>query len=132
MKPLSILLVEDDDRLRFALNETLVRRGYQVTQAADVDSALSCLDHHAFDVVLTDLLLGPRDGIEIVRIAKTKYPAARIVAMTGGGDHLRLSYLLNLARHFGACVPLAKPFATDELLAAVDAAQDPVEQTGSA
>jgi Response regulator containing CheY-like receiver, AAA-type ATPase, and DNA-binding domains len=122
MKPLSILLVDDDDGLRFALNAALLRRGYEVTQAPNVTSALSCLERRSFDVVLTDLLLEERDGIEVIRAAKKKYPDLRIVAMTGGGDYLEVSYLLHLARSFGACVQLAKPFATDELLAAVDPA----------
>lgn len=128
MKPLSILLVEDDDRLRFALTETLERRGYQVTQAADAVAALSCLEQRGFNVLLTDLLLGETDGIEVIRVAKTKYPATRVVAMSGGGERLHVSYLLRLARGFGACVALAKPFASDELLAAIDPAQ-PVNGT---
>src|SRR5262245_46473227 len=60
-----ILLVEDDDKLRRALATWLIYAGYQVTQAPDGETALSLLEREAFAVVLTDIVMGNRDGIAV-------------------------------------------------------------------
>ena len=121
MANLSILFVEDDDSIRNIATTFLKRSGHEVTAAANVADALKFVAAQSFDVVVTDILLGSdRDGTDIIRAVRQKSPTTRIVAMSGGGDYLQPSYLLNMAVSFGALVPLMKPFTLSQLSAAIE------------
>jgi two-component system, chemotaxis family, chemotaxis protein CheY len=120
MKSLSILLLDDDPHLMRIARMLLEQASHRVTPAATVSEALHILRRQCFDVVLSDVLVGDDDGIEVLREARLMQPSARLIAMSGGGIHLRPSYCLNLATAFGANAPLLKPFSGDELLAAVE------------
>jgi two-component system, chemotaxis family, chemotaxis protein CheY len=127
MKPLSILLLDDDPHLMKIAGMVLEQASHRVTPAATVAEALHLLRRQCFDVVLSDFLVGDDDGIEVLREARLLQPTARLIAMSGGGLHLRPSYCLNLAVAFGATAPLLKPFSGDELLAAVEGTAVPIE-----
>ena len=124
MNPSLILLVDDDVYFRRSVELLLQHAGHRVFCAGEVRQALRLLNEHAFDVVLTDMLIGEEDGIEVVRAAHAKQPSPRVVAMSGGGTQLRASFCLNLAVAFGAAVPLLKPFSADELLSAIEPGPD--------
>jgi DNA-binding NtrC family response regulator len=119
-KPLSILLVEDDPEFRSCLEILLKRTQHEVIAAQDVPTAIQLLQEQSFDVVVTDILIGDRDGSEVIAATRRKQPGAHIVAMSGGDTHLRPSYCLNVAISWGACAPLMKPFSFDDLIAAIE------------
>jgi CheY-like chemotaxis protein len=126
----SILIVEDQEILRRALQETLVEAGYRVLTAEDGRDANRMFAYEQMDLVLTDLLMPDRDGIEVITDLRRSRPDLPVVAMSGGGC-MSAHYYLKLARSLGAKAVLQKPFSHEELLRAVALAL-PVPATGSA
>ena len=113
-----ILLVEDDDEFREMLGRVLRREEHIVTTAANGNEAMRLLQDNAFDLVITDLLMPEKEGIETIMALRRKIPALKIIAMSGGGLVDPEDYLV-LARKLGATQTLAKPFSGKELAAAV-------------
>ena len=121
MASLSILVVDDEPELRELIRITLEGAGHRVTVAPDGRKAGDVLRREKFDLLITDVLMPERDGIELIGEVRAKYPALRIVVMTAGGRVDLEDYLL-VARRLGAHAGLAKPFAGRQLLEAVAAA----------
>ena len=94
--------------------------GHTVTVAEDGIQAPKILESQPIDVVITDLLMPERDGLEFITEVRKKYPKVKIIAMSGGGHIARDSYL-RIAKNFGAHVLLEKPFSQSGVLGAVDA-----------
>jgi len=88
----------------------------------DGKEAARVIDTQSFDLVITDLLMPERDGLEFIVEVRQKHPNVRIIAMSGGGHIARDSYL-KIAKGFGAHVLLEKPFAPSKVLAAVATAR---------
>jgi len=68
-----ILVVDDEPDLRTLYELTLLRQGFLVDTAEDLTSALACLEHHSFDVVITDMRLPDGLGIDILRHLKARH-----------------------------------------------------------
>jgi CheY-like chemotaxis protein len=119
MGSFAILVVDDEPLLREFVQQILARAGHSVTCAEDGRQASEILTRRAFDLVVTDLLMPERDGIELIDELRRQYPTVRILAMSGGGRIGRDQYL-RIARGFGAHGLLEKPFNHKQLLAAVD------------
>lgn len=118
----SILLVEDDDGVRAVLHKTLVAAGHEVEDAANGDIALAAYRRRPRDLVITDLVMPEKDGLETISALRRINPAAKIIAISGGGRTLGLGHLyLDTARSIGAGRTLAKPFTSAALLSAVSA-----------
>ena len=114
-----ILLVDDDEVLRAVVKEALVSGGYDVESVADGPTALAAYVRTRPHVVLTDILMPGCDGLELIRGIRHHDPAARIVAMTGGGPADSSSRYLTTAAEFGAIPVLQKPFSTKTLLTVI-------------
>lgn len=121
MNARSILMIDDNPQLRELLQTALTKLGYEVTSASDGAEAIRVIADRTFDVVITDLLMPEKDGIEVIGELKRKQPHARIIAMSGGGRGSREHYL-QTAKGLGAHVLLGKPFSVSELSAALDQA----------
>src|SRR5262245_63642999 len=80
-----LLLVDDEEALRSVVAERLTDEGFQVTQAADGESALKALDSFAFDVIVSDLRLPGIDGREVIESALQRYPSIVAIVVTGYG-----------------------------------------------
>lgn len=78
------------------------------------------LANQSVDIVITDLLMPERDGLEFITEVRRKFPKVKIIAMSGGGHIARDSYL-RIAKNFGAHVLLEKPFSQSGVLGAIDA-----------
>lgn len=114
----SILLVDDDDEFRAILREVLMQAGYQVEEASDGVQAMKRYGSDPADLVITDLVMPEKEGLELIRELRRLYPDAKIIAISGGGEHGSQDYL-KMAAAFGAQRVLSKPFARDEILEAV-------------
>jgi CheY-like chemotaxis protein len=120
VKP-SLLVVEDDADFRGALVRTLDQQGFdQVVEVASVEEALDVLRRRQFDVVLTDLRLGERDGIDLIQSVRQTYPAARPILMSAYATARDVQVALSQ----GAVTVLCKPFTVDELRAAIQQAAE--------
>ena len=123
-KPRAILVVDDEPTSREMISLMLEKRGYQVATANDGRAGEQCLAQKAFDLVITDLLMPERDGLELIGALRRHHPGIHIIAITGGG-HLPGSKYLQLARGLGAHTLLEKPFSEAALLGAVEQALAP-------
>lgn len=112
----TILVVDDSAVVRRFVVRTLSDRDYQVLEAKNGDEALRTAAARPLDLVITDMLMPERDGIEVIRQIRERTPRTKIIAMSGS---THTSVYLRLARSFGADVVLAKPFQPAELLETV-------------
>jgi len=118
VKP-GLLLVEDDADFRSALVRTLDQQGFDdVVEVASVDDALGAMSTRAFDVVLTDLRLGERDGIDLIQSLRQAHPGVRPILMSAYAT----ARDVQVALAQGAVTVLCKPFTPDELRAAIQQA----------
>lgn len=109
----TILLVEDDDGERTLIRSALEAAGYQVQEARNGTEALHQYRLAPTDLVITDILMPEKDGLEIIWALTREFPDVPIIAMNMNDE--TLDYL-RLARFFGADRVLRKPFLMDELL----------------
>lgn len=115
MKPLPILIVEDDRDLREALCDTLGLAGYEVLSAADGAAALALLEKRKVGLVVSDVQMHPMDGHTLLREIKAVYPYVPVLLMTAYG---MIDKAVEAMRA-GACTYLTKPFEPDKLLVEV-------------
>jgi CheY-like chemotaxis protein len=113
-----ILIVDDDEQIRKLTTAVLERTGYETETASGGDEALSAYRIRPADVVLCDLYMPGKDGIETLRELRQEFPDVRIIAMSGGGA-ISGGAALRFARNLGAREVLAKPFGPEDLLLAV-------------
>jgi CheY-like chemotaxis protein len=121
MPACSILVVDDEPGIRELLCLMLEAAGHTVTSAEDGIEAPKVLASREVDVVITDLLMPERDGLEFITEIRKKHPKLKIIAMSGGGHIARDSYL-RIAKNFGAHVLLEKPFSQAGVLEAIQTA----------
>lgn len=124
-RSLSILVVDDSPEFSSALAERLREEQHVVCTAASGREATAILHSVAVDVVITDILMADGDGLELIRAARIRTPAPRIIAMSGGGRFVTATDCLKTANGFGADMCLLKPFSTGELLAALGPVNPP-------
>jgi DNA-binding response OmpR family regulator len=116
-----ILIVDDNAAIRRLLVEILTRAGHQVYQAADGAEALVWRDV-GLDLVIVDLFMPDKDGVETILEFRASVPGIAIIAISGGGAGGSRLDLLKDAELLGAAVSIEKPFTPAELLKAVDQA----------
>ncbi len=115
-----ILLVDDNATLLKHQGEFLRLGGHEVTTAPDGKLAMRLVQTQAFELVITDLVMPEKEGIELIQELRQTHPAIKIIAMSGGGRGDARDYLA-IAKALGAAQVLAKPFSGDELLQAINA-----------
>jgi CheY-like chemotaxis protein len=120
-----ILIIEDEDSVREYLVHLLREAGYQVVEAANGKQGLELYRQEPSDLIITDLIMPDKDGVEVITRLRCDSPAVKIIAMSGGGRIGANSYL-HIAKMMGAQGTLEKPFDKDELLKAV---RDVLEQS---
>jgi CheY-like chemotaxis protein len=115
-----ILLADDEEVLRGLLIAMLETDGHEVTGVANGTEILKAVAtvQPPFDLLVTDLIMPDREGIETIMELRKKHPTLRIIAMSGGGRSGAQNYL-KLALKLGASAVLEKPFDRDELIRAV-------------
>ena len=128
---LSILVTDDEDSIRNLLVSWLQRFGHDVSSAGNARDALRYAAKQTFDLVITDIVMPDGDGFELIGVFRKKQPAARILAISGGGKFLQGADCLNVARGLGADAVLMKPFSWEQLQAAVDRALLAPESIGA-
>lgn len=114
-----ILVIEDDSSFRNVLVQMLAKAGYEVRQAGDGNQAVEvCTDFNP-DLVLTDIIMPDKEGLETIQDLLAINPNLKIIAMSGGGKFGPDSYL-PLAQKLGAKASLQKPFMREELISTIE------------
>src|SRR5687767_10081306 len=111
----TILLVDDDEQLRPMLKMVLERAGHVVNEAGNGKEALMSYSRQQTELVVTDLVMPDKEGLETIIELRRAHPGLKIIAMSGGGRTGASNYL-ELAVKFGANHILNKPFSNQELL----------------
>lgn len=109
-----ILVVDDDEMVRDAIASALRRAGYTVDEASNGREAAERFQSQPADLVITDILMPERDGLETIMTLTRDTGGVPIVAMTGLSS--RSALYLEMARTFGAVRVLEKPFELTELV----------------
>ena len=115
-----ILIVDDQRNMRTTLAMMLRGAGYEVDEAADGEQGSERGGTEAFDVVLTDLRMGTKDGIDVLRAIKDTQPMTEVIVMTAYGTIESAVEAMRL----GAFDYIQKPFTEQELLVKVQKALD--------
>lgn len=116
-----ILIIDDDDLLRSTLKQALEHFGHSVREAADGIQGIAAYHAEPAELVITDIVMPEKEGLDIIRDLRRDYPGLRIIAMSGGLAYDPKLYL-HMAERFGATAVLAKPFELTELRRIVDEA----------
>ncbi|MGX5172711.1 nitrogen regulation protein NR(I) [Aliikangiella sp. IMCC44653] len=119
--PKKLLLVDDDDSIRWVLNELLTDLGHHVVQTESAESAIQLLEQQAFDLVVSDVRMKGQSGMHLLAHCQRHRPKMPVVIMTAHSD---LESAVN-AYQSGAFEYLPKPFDLDEVVATVSRALQP-------
>lgn len=107
----SVLIVDDDRKIRLTLGIFLERRGYRVRDVASVKAALTALKEFRADIVLSDLKMEGAGGIELLAAIKSEYPSLPVIIMTAYATVEKAVEAIKL----GAADFIVKPFAPAEI-----------------
>ncbi len=114
-----ILLIEDDNDVRTMLKLTLTHCGHTVIEAKNGREGIALFNQAGADLVITDIVMPEKEGLEVLMEVRKKNPGVKIVAISGGGRSSATDYL-KMAKLMGANRVLPKPFSNDALLAVVN------------
>jgi len=115
----SILVVEDDEQHRRYLTELLTSEGYAVTQAKDGVEAANILKNNHYDLLITDIVMPEKEGIELIFEVHESQPDLPIIGMSGGGKYAHSTCYLEAAKCAGASYVFDKPIYPDDLMLSI-------------
>ena len=113
-----ILVIDDEKSIRMLLRKVLERAGHQVTEASDGEEGIALYRQAPADLVITDVFMPKKDGVETIADLRRDDPEVKIIAMTAHGEREGYNFL-RVAEALGAAHTLGKPFAVDDVLNAV-------------
>src|SRR4030042_741480 len=108
----SILIVDDDQNIRKVLRNLLGKEGFNVLTASDVDKALPCIDAQDLDLIVTDLKMPGKSGMDLLTLVHERRPTVPVIMITAYGN----IEAAVMAMKKGAYDFITKPFDEHELL----------------
>lgn len=114
-----ILLVDDDKDVRDVLHSILLSSGYDVVAVGNGEEAVQNFRGSQFDIVITDIIMPVKDGLETISEILEIRPDTKIIAMSGGGRQGNVDFL-ETARALGASLTFNKPFNLRELIGGIE------------
>jgi len=109
-----ILVIDDDPHIRGLIVAILMQDGHEALEAKDGEEGISLFRANAPVLVITDILMPEKDGIETIRELRGDAFTGPIIAISASGGKF-----LSIAKKFGADLVLAKPFSPQDLIDAV-------------
>lgn len=119
-----ILVVDDEEQVRKMLRKMLEREGYEVVEAADGNEAINRHSEQSFDLIITDIIMPGKEGIETIIEIKNNDPEAQFIVVSGScwyGSDVEF----DMAKILGAKI-LRKPFEREALLNVIKQMQDSI------
>ena len=107
-----VLIVDDEESIRFTFDAFLTDAGYQVDTASSLAEATATIEETAYDAVFLDILLGRESGMTILRLMRERNPNCPVIMVTGAPEIATASE----AVRYGAFDYLTKPVHQDDLL----------------
>ena len=114
-----ILAIDDDDTVRLSIQSALEDAGHVVVAAANGREGLTLFRENPADLVISDIFMPEKEGLETIDEIKQLRPQTKIIAISGGGRMDPDDYLA-IARSVGADRSLFKPFDIQELVDVVE------------
>ncbi|MGD0666659.1 MAG: sigma-54 dependent transcriptional regulator [Bryobacteraceae bacterium] len=124
---LKLLLVEDDPALQFTIQTALEEKGYVVDAVSTTGDALERLSGEAYPVVVSDIYVDERTGLDVLEAARSRDPLCAVILMTGRGT----METVMAATRGGAFDYIAKPFDLDVMIDAIERAEAARRDEGS-
>ncbi len=119
----TILIIEDEKEFREMMQMMLEREGYGVVSAEDGDVGMKLLETNDIDLVITDIFMPNKEGVETIMQMLDSYANMKIIAISGGAANLSAVRSLTMAKGMSNVVQtFVKPFLKEDLLAGVRAA----------
>ena len=115
-----VLIIDDDEMIVESLSILLQNEGYDVLSSSNGKNGLKLLGKNRIDVVITDIIMPDKDGIDTIREIKKTYRNTKIIAMSGGGKIAAKEYL-TFVKQLGVRHTLSKPFEKEQILSALEA-----------
>ncbi|MBE9564767.1 MAG: response regulator [Proteobacteria bacterium] len=125
----SILIIDDEEDIRDALQMVLESVGHEVKVASNGNEAVELQRGEPADLIITDIIMPGKDGVETIKEIRQEFPGIRIIAISGGGGVQPAEYVpeaitttayLAAAKEAGADMVFTKPFERKDLIQAVD------------
>jgi len=113
-----ILIIDDCEPFRTSVKDLLEASGYDVAVAVDGEDGIQQFQRQPFDLVLCDVFMPKKEGMETIRDLRQLSTGTPIISMTGRSDALEADFL-RMTRKLGATRALTKPFDVEEFLALV-------------
>lgn len=113
-----ILVIDDDDQIRIMLRWILEREGYEVIDAPDGNVGTSLWKANPTDLVITDIFMPNKGGIDAMMDLLDVFPQLKIIAISGGGS-VNADQALRMAKSLGAQQVFTKPVNIRDLLQTV-------------
>ena len=114
-----ILIIDDEPHILLMLKKMLERTGYEIDLASNGKEGLDLFTRKPSDLVITDIIMPEKEGLETIREMKRMQPELKIIAMSGGGKISAENYL-ETAKIFGASRIIEKPFTQQHMVATVN------------
>jgi DNA-binding response OmpR family regulator len=114
-----ILVIDDDPGVRSTLAAMLEERGYHVSLAENGERGLAAFRRERPDLVITDIVMPVKEGLETIRELRSEQPEVPIIAISAGARMGRHDFL-DIARQLGVWDVAAKPFDPDDFIARVE------------
>ncbi|MCK5068174.1 MAG: response regulator [Bacteroidales bacterium] len=113
-----ILIIDDDHHILLMIKKMLERAGFEIELASNGNEGLELFKRIQADLVITDIIMPEKEGLETIREMKRLRSDLKIIAMSGGGKISADNYL-NTAKIFGASKVLEKPFSQKTMISTV-------------
>lgn len=113
-----ILVIDDEDNVRTLLRNFLESEGYSVCMARDGQQALRLFDQYHADLIITDVFMPEKDGLEVLAGLRRKRADIPVIVISGGG-RMYVHDVLHIAKTLGATRVLDKPIELELLLTTV-------------
>ena len=110
-----ILIIDDEPQIRSMLKKMLEQEGFDIIVASDGKEGMKLFEKDPVDLVITEIIMPEKDGIEVIQALRKDYPDVPIIAMSGGGRNSPDGYL-NMEKLLGAQATFEKPINKEELL----------------
>ena len=114
-----VLVIDDEELVRATIREMFEESGYEACEAADGEQGLRVVEESPMDLVIVDILMPKREGIETIIELQRRDPGMKIIAISGGGL-LTSEHCLKMAEMAGAHRILSKPLTRDKIIATAD------------
>jgi DNA-binding response OmpR family regulator len=108
-----IIVLDDNESILTVADDALTNAGFSVTTSSDSLNLHELLSGSTYDLLITDIFIPKKDGIDILTEVKENWPTMKVIAMSGGSE---LGDILSIAKELGADQILYKPFTLAELI----------------